>query len=475
VVVPRATADSVPLDAKEWILFLSIDVHYCPLLISIPTDMKAGEHDSAERQTPNAKRMTQPAGQDLVVANCGQLLTLAGSAFTRRGTAMRELGMLKDAAMLVRDGRIVLTGTWKEIQATAGGSTEELNAAGRLVTPGFVDAHTHLIFGGNRVEEFERRAGGESYQSIAASGGGILSTVGQTRLATEEELEASARHRLDWAIRNGTTTIEIKSGYGLSLIDEIKILRVAQRLQDAIRVVPTFLGAHEIPEEFRGNRSGYIDLILNEMLPVISREKLAEYVDVFCESHLFSLEETAQIVRRGRALGLPARLHVDQLQDSGGAALAASLGAATADHLECTNNTGIEALKQANVQPVLLPGSVYALGSHRYAPAREMIAAGLPLVLASDFNPGSSPTPSIPMVISLAVTQMKLSVAEAITATTVNAAHSLSRGHLAGSLEPGKTADFVIHQFNDYRELGYYFGVEPAEQVFMGGRCVYAR
>jgi imidazolonepropionase len=211
------------------------------------------------------------------------------------------------------------------------------------------------------------------------------------------------------------------------------------------------------------------------MLPAIHREHLAEYVDVFCESHVFSLAETAQIVRAAQALGLPARLHVDQLKDSGGTALAASLGAATADHLEFANSAGIEALKQANVQPVLLPGSVYALGSHRYAPAREMIDVGLPLVLASDFNPGSSPTPSIPMIVSLAVTQMKLNVAEALTAVTVNAAYSLSRGRWIGSLERGKMADFVIHEFEDYRELGYYFGVEPAVQVFLGGRRVHAR
>jgi len=270
---------------------------------------------------------------------------------------------------------------------------------------GFCRCAYALGFGGNRVEEFERRAGGESYQSIAAGGGGILSTVRQTRAASEDELEASARNRLGWAIRNGTTTIEVKSGYGLSLVDETKILKVVRRLNDMIRVVPTFLGAHEIPEEFRANRSGYIDLIINEMLPVVHRGQLAEYVDVFCESHVFSRAETAQIVRAAQALGLPARLHVDQLKDSGGAALAASLGAATADHLECTNRTGIQALKESNVQPVLLPGSVYALGSHRYPLAREMIAAGLPLVLASDFNPGSSPTPSIPMIVSLAVTQ----------------------------------------------------------------------
>jgi imidazolonepropionase len=415
------------------------------------------------------------ASQEFVVANCGQLLTLAGPASARQGTAMRELGVLKDAAMLVRDGRIGLTGPWKEVRSAAGTVNEEVDAGGRLVTPGFVDAHTHLIFGGNRVEEFERRSGGESYQSIAAGGGGILSTVRQTRAASEQELEESARGRLQWAIRNGTTTIEIKSGYGLSLIDETKILKVARRLNDMIRVVPTFLGAHEIPEEFRANRSGYIDLIVNEMLPAVQCDQLAEYVDVFCESHVFSLAETTQIVCAAQRFGLPARLHVDQLKDSGGAMLAASLGAATADHLECINSAGIRALKQSNVQPVLLPGSVYALGSNRYAPAREMIDAGLPVVLASDFNPGSSPTPSIPMIVSLAVTQMRLSVAEAVTAVTVNAAYSLSRGHLVGSLEPGKMADFIIHQFKDYRELGYYFGIEPAEQVFMGGRRVYSR
>jgi imidazolonepropionase len=415
------------------------------------------------------------ASQEFAVANCGQLLTLSGSASARCGAAMRELGILKDAAILVRDGRIAVTGAWKEVRRAAGAMTEEIDAGGSLVTPGFVDAHTHLVFAGNRLEEFERRACGESYQSIAASGGGILSTVRQTRSASETELEESARSRVGWAIRNGTTTIEIKSGYGLSLIDEIKILKIAHRLKDMVRVVPTFLGAHEIPEEFRANRSGYIDLVVREMLPAVQRDQLAEYVDVFCESHVFGPAETAQIVRAAQRLGLPARLHVDQLKNSGGAELAASLGAVTADHLECTDSAGIQALKRVNVQPVLLPGSVYALGSHRYAPAREMIDAGLPVVLASDFNPGSSPTPSIPMIVSLAVTQMKLSVAEAITAVTVNAAYSLSRGHLVGSLEPGKLADFVVHQFKDYRELGYYFGVEPAEQVFMGGHRVYSR
>jgi imidazolonepropionase len=414
---------------------------------------------------------------DLVIVNCGQLATLAGPQRPRVGGEMRELGIIKDAALWIRDGRIVRAGRWKEIERELDSDHSVIDAEERVVLPGFVDAHTHLVFGGSRADEFERRALGETYQSIAASGGGILSTVRETRAASEDELAEGALRRIGMAIRSGTTTAEVKSGYGLSTEAELKLLQVIRRLNDQgpITLVPTFLGAHQLPEEFRSNRAGYIALIINEMLPRVAAERLAEYADVFCEPHIFDVETASQIMKAALAHGLRLRMHVDQLSRSGGAELAASLGATTADHLEHTDATGIAALKEAGVQPVLLPGSVYALGSRQYPLAREMIQRGLAVVLATDMNPGSSPTPSIPMVISLAVTQMGMSVAEAINATTINAVYSLGRGSEAGSLEPGKIADVVIHDCYDYRDLGYLFGIEYAHQVFVKGQCIYAR
>jgi imidazolonepropionase len=414
---------------------------------------------------------------DLVIVNCGQLATLAGPQRPRIGGEMRELGIIKDAALWIRDGRIVRAARWKEIERELGSDHAVIDAEERVVLPGFVDAHTHFVFGGSRADEFERRALGESDQSIAASGGGILSTVRQTRAASEEELADSALRRIRMAVRSGTTTAEVKSGYGLSTEAELKMLRVIRRLNDEgpIGLISTFLGAHQFPEEFRSDRAGYVDLVINEMLPRVVSERLAEYADVFCEPHIFDVETASQIMKAALAHGLRLRMHVDQLSRSGGAELAASLRATTADHLEHTDAAGIAALKDAGVQPVLLPGSVYALGSQQYPPAREMIEGGLPVVLATDMNPGSSPTPSIPMVISLAVTQMRMSVAEAINATTINAAYSLGRGSEAGSLEAGKNADVVVHDCHDYRDIGYLFGVESAQQVFVKGRCIYAR
>jgi len=384
---------------------------------------------------------------------------------------------LADAAFAVRAGQVIGVGTWEEIKRYTGPDSSVVDAAGQVVMPGFVDAHTHLVFAGSRADEFERRALGETYQSIAASGGGIRSTVRMTRAASEEELFDSARKRIQWVLRTGTTTAETKSGYGLSLEAELKILRVIRRLHlvGPLCLVPTFMGAHEYPDEFRDNREKYVELLIQQMLPAVAHEGLAEFVDIFCEPHIFDNKTAFRIMQAASAHGLGLRLHVDQLSCSGGAELAASLGATTADHLEQTGTSGIEALVSAKVQPVLLPGSVYALGSHKYPEARRMIDAGLALVLATDLNPGSSPTPSIPMVISLAVTQMKMSVAEAITATTINAAYSLGRGNDLGSLGPGKKANFVIHEYTDYRDLGYIVGVEPAEKVFIEGSCVYER
>ena len=340
-----------------------------------------------------------------------------------------------------------------------------------MVLPGFVDAHTHPVFAGTRVDEFEERSKGATYQEIAARGGGIQSTVNRTRAASVDELVAAGHRYAKWFLRGGTTTVEAKSGYGLSLEDELKILRAIKRLdqETPLRYVPTFLGAHSVPPEYRARRDDYISLIIDEMLPQVAQQKLAEFCDVFCEEKVFTTDESWKILSAARCHGLGLRMHADQLSLSGGARLAAELGTVTADHLEHTDADGIRALKQASVQPVLLPGSVYALGSSRYPAAREMIDAGLAVVLATDFNPGSSPTPSMPMVLSLAATHMKMTSAEAITAATTNAAYSLNRGAQLGSLEPGKIADFVIHDCEDYRELAYFFGVEHASSVFVGG------
>ena len=415
--------------------------------------------------------------RDLIVVNCKQLVTLAGAPVPRVGRDLNQLGIIQDGALWARDGKIERVGTWEEIKAIALEDADIIDADGRIVLPGFVDAHTHLVFGGSRADEFERRALGESYQSIAASGGGIRSTVRQTRAATELELLIGAKRRAHWLLRNGTTTAEIKSGYGLALEHELKMLRIARSLGETgtLRVVGTFLGAHEFPDEFRDRRDEYVELLINEMLPAVANEQFAEYADVFCEPHIFNAETAFRVMTAASKLGFGLRMHVDQLSSSGGAQLAARLKAATADHLEQTDEAGMLALRDAGVQPVLLPGSVYALGLQRYPAARRMIELGLPIVLATDLNPGSSPTPSLPMVLSLAVTQMKLSVAEAINAVTINAAFSLNRSHEIGSLEPGKKADFVIHDCEDYRELAYYFGVEPARQVFIGGESVYER
>lgn len=412
----------------------------------------------------------------LAVINCSQLVTLAGPARPRVGPELRELSVIQAGAMLVRGDRIERTGTRAEIEPLIDGGCEVIDAGGRVVLPGFVDAHTHPVFAGVRANEFEERASGATYQEIAARGGGIQSTVRATRAASPEELTCTGRRYADWFLRNGTTTVEAKSGYGLTLEDELKILRAIQQLdrETPLRYVPTFLGAHDIPPEFKSRRDDYVALLIEEMLPRVATEKLAEFCDVFCESKVFTVDESRRILSTARQQGLGLRVHADQLSLSGGAQLAAELRATTADHLEHTDTLGIAALKAGNVQPVLLPGSVYALGLTRYPAAREMIEAGLALVLATDFNPGSSPTPSIPMVLSIASTHMKMTPSEGITATTINAAYSLNRGDKFGSLEAGKIADFVIHDAEDYREIPYFFGVERTRKVFAGGELVFS-
>lgn len=413
----------------------------------------------------------------LLVVNCSQLVTLAGPGRPRVGAEMRELSVVAGGALLVRGGRVARAGPRAEVEPLADAETEVIDAGGRVVLPGFVDAHAHPVFAGHRADEFEQRAEGVTYQEIAAAGGGIRATVRRTRAASEQELFEVARRRERWFLGCGTTTVEAKSGYGLSTEDELKMLRVVRRLNEGGRLsyVPTFLGAHEVPDEYRGRGAEYVELVLNEMLPRVAAGGLAEFCDVFCEERVFTVGESRRVLAAARGLGLGLRVHADQLSLSGGALLAAELRAKTADHLEHADGRGIAALKSAGVQPVLLPGSVYALGSRRYPEARAMIDAGLAVVLATDFNPGSSPTPSMTMVLSLAATHMRLTPAEAVTAATVNAAHSLNRGAEAGSLEPGKRADFCVHDCEDYRELAYFFGVEHAHAVYVGGREIYRR
>jgi imidazolonepropionase len=408
---------------------------------------------------------------DLLVLNCAQVVTLAGPARPRVGSEMRDLGVLPNGAFVARDGRIEYVGRREDMERLAGPDAEVVDAGGRIVLPGFVDAHTHTVFAGMRAAEFEQRAKGATYQEIAARGGGIRATVRLTRAASEEDLLAAARRYQTWFRRGGTTTIEAKSGYGLSIETELKMLRVIRRMG----YVPTFLGAHEVPDEYRGRIDVYVTLVTEEMLPRVAEEKLAEYCDVFVEPSVFPVAQAREVLCAARRLGLGLRVHADQFTADGGSFLAAELGAATADHLEATSRAGMEALWKAGVQPVLLPASVYALGGSRYPAARAMIEMGLAVVVATDFNPGSSPTASMPMVLSLAVTQMKMTPAEAIAAATINAAYSLGRGHEIGSLEPGKRADFAIHDCDDWRELPYFFGREPAEAVYEGGACMYRR
>ena len=407
----------------------------------------------------------------LAVLHASQLITLGGPPRARSGKELGDLEIIPDGGLLVADGRITYVGRTREIEKLCQRNTEVVDARGCAVLPGFVDAHTHLVFAGNRLEDFESRARGETYQQIAKRGGGIQKTVQATRATTEDDLFALAKKRASWFLRNGTTTIEAKSGYGLTLKDELKILRVIRRVgaETPLETVPTFLGAHAFPPEFRENHAGYISLIIDEMLPAIAQEKVAEYCDIFCEQNYFDVEDSGRILTSAKQLGLKLRMHVDQLTNGGGAKLAAELGAITADHLEQTAADGISALAKAGVQPVLLPGSVYALGSKKYPDARRMIDAGLAVVLATDFNPGSSPSASMPIMLSLAVTQMRMSPTEAIIAATINAAASLDRVDTIGSLEQGKLANFVIYDCDDYRELAYWFGISLIRDVFVQG------
>lgn len=407
----------------------------------------------------------------LAILNCSQVVTLAGPPRPRVGPEMCELGIVENGAVLAIGGLIRAVGTRDAVEPQIPDDAAVVDAGGRALLPGFVDAHTHLVFAGNRVREFELRSAGATYEEIAAHGGGIVSTVRQTRNAPVTQLIEAGRRHMRWMLASGTTTVEAKSGYGLTVSDEEKLLQAATDLgfDGPAEVVTTVLAAHAVPTEFAGRPAEYIERVAIPTLQRAHETGLAEFADAFVEESYFDEEMLRPYFEEATRLGLPLRLHVDQLKNSGGAQLAARWRAKTADHLEHTDEAGMDALCEAGTMPVLLPGSVYGLGKSKYPQARTMIEKGLPVVLATDFNPGSSPVASMPLVLSLACTQMRISPAEAIVAATINAAYSLDRGHDRGSIEPGKRADLVLHEVEDFREIPYWVGRNTVSRVWVNG------
>lgn len=412
----------------------------------------------------------------LLVGNLRELATPTGAG-SLSGSDQRRVVRIADAEILVRDGRIVFAGARAERLARFGelADVPRLDGGGGTAVPGFVDAHTHLPWAGSREDEFLERLQGRSYQEIAAAGGGILSTVRATRAAAAGDLLAAMLRRLDWMLACGTTTAEAKSGYGLSLPDEIKQLEAirAAAARHPIELVPTLLAAHETPPEHRADRERWIAQICGEIVPAVAAQGLARFCDVFCEAGVFTAEESRRVLLAGREHGLLPRLHADEFADSGGALLAAELGALSADHLMAVSDAGIAALAGSRVTALLLPGTSFFLRKHHYAPARRLVEAGVPVALATDCNPGSSHTESLPTIAQLAVIELGLTVEETLTAVTLNAAATLGLAAELGSLEAGKRADLVVLDAPNLLHLAYHYGVNPVRSVVKGGREVY--
>lgn len=381
---------------------------------------------------------------------------------------------MEDGAILLQDGCIAWVGPTSDLPPLSE-DANVLDATGKVVLPGFIDSHTHLIFAGSREDEFEQRLEGRTYQEIAAQGGGINATVRRVRHSSKEELKDLARRRLDRFLRFGVTTVEVKSGYGLTLADELKCLEGIAELnaEGPLELVPTFLGAHAVPPEYQRDRPGYLRLLTDTILPEVARLCLARFCDVFCETGVFDLDESARILSKARDLGFGLKLHADELTPLGGAELAARLGAVSADHLLCVTDAGIEALAASGAIATLLPGTAFFLGLP-YAQARRLIERGVPVALASDCNPGTCPTENLPLVGTIACTQMRMLPAEALTGLTLNAAAALGVSDRLGSIEVGKQADLVICDVPDYRHLFYHFGVSHVWRVLKRGRVVYA-
>ncbi|MCP4657162.1 MAG: imidazolonepropionase [bacterium] len=413
---------------------------------------------------------------ELLITGLSELATPLGSG-PLTGADQGKVERRRDVEVYCRDGRIAFVGSAAERRHELGRleTTEHLDGERGTLVPGFVDSHTHLPWAGSRENEFAMRLAGKSYLEIAAAGGGILSTVRATRAASVEELARNMGQRLNRMLALGTCTAEVKSGYGLTVEDELKQLRAIRRADEmhAIDVVPTLLAAHEFPPEYRDDHDGWIDRIIREIIPAAAEAELARFCDVFCEHGVYSVEQSRRVLQAGAEHGLRPRFHADEFADSGGAVLAAELGAVSADHLVAISEQGIAAMAEAGVAAVLLPGVNFFLMKEDYAPARRLVAAGVPVVLATDCNPGSSHTESLPLIMQFGIFKMKLTIEECLTAVTLNPASSLGLGDEIGSIEVGKRADLVLLAEPNLLHLGYHFGVNPVRTVVKGGRVVY--
>jgi len=421
--------------------------------------------------------MRPAATRPLFFRDAAQLLTLAGPPAPRRGRELGELGIIPRGAVLTEGARILRVGTTAALKGEARRlRARVIECRGRVVMPGFVDSHTHLVFAGNRVEDFERRIRGASYEEIARAGGGIQHSARLLDAASEHELRAGALRFLSQFVVHGTTAVEVKTGYGLSVENELKILRVIRRLQGTapVELVPTLMALHALPSQYAKQRDAYVRLIAQRLIPEAAKEKLARFVDCFCDRGAFTVAECWRIMGAAARHGFMLRLHAEQLARTGGARLAVKLGAAAADHLDHVNESDMRVLARSNTVATLLPGSNFHLGLAHYPPARRLIDAGAVVALATDFNPGSSPTVNMQFILSLACSQLRMMPGEAIGAATINAAFSLGLSDRIGSLEPGKQADLIAMDCGDYREIPYYFAWNQCVMTVKRGRVVYS-
>lgn len=410
-----------------------------------------------------------------LILNASEILTMAGPDGPRSGGSKASLGLLRDGAVLIEKGRIVAAGPKAVVLSDPSAKGAKiLSAEGRVLMPGFVDAHTHPVFAAARLEDFEARIAGKSYAEIAQRGGGILSTVNGIRGAKEADLAAGLRLRALDFIASGTTTIEAKSGYGLDLDNELKLLRAMRTVSSRgpLEIVPTFLGAHAVPPEFKGRKDDFVERVCETMIPRVAEEKLAVFVDLFCEKGYFDLADLERIAVAGAKAGLKLKVHSEQLSRMGSLAASLKLGAVTADHLDCVEEDDLPALAISKTVACLVPGSNYFLGKP-YPPARRLLDSGAAVALATDFNPGTCPCFDMRMIVSIACTQMKMSPAEALVSSTINGAHALGLGASHGSLEPGKIADLVCFDAEDHRELAYWFGAPRTRWVMKRGEVVW--